>query len=354
MLLTLINEAFEDIFKVDSRARKTTWAMFFKPGFLSLEYFAGRRARYVPPLRLYIITSIAFFLLLSVLNFFSDNGLITVNGDDGDVQLVADSEEAAELEEAAAHLDAAAEKQGNSEALKGAANALRKLAEERKSKRAQATSQDAPQQAQQQAPADHSALAEDQGVGDQGVEEQGSEDQALSDDEFEDIDLGELNLPFVNEETAEQYRATVKRQGLKASKIFNQDKGAFFEMIIDLAPPVVFILLPIFALLLKILYLFKHKYYTEHLVFAIHNHCFLFAALIVYTLLPKILGESLSSVPQFLVGAWIPIYMLMSLRVYYQQSWPFTLFKYVVLAISYNTLLLSGISAAIVFGVLTL
>lgn len=39
-----------------------------RPGFLTLEYLRGKRVSYIPPLRLFIFSSIIFFLLLSVLN----------------------------------------------------------------------------------------------------------------------------------------------------------------------------------------------------------------------------------------------------------------------------------------------
>ncbi|NND00953.1 MAG: DUF3667 domain-containing protein, partial [Gammaproteobacteria bacterium] len=69
--LSLVNEAFEDIFSLNSRSWRTVSALLFKPGYLSNEYFRGRRARYVSPIRLYFITSIAFFVLLSIANFFT-------------------------------------------------------------------------------------------------------------------------------------------------------------------------------------------------------------------------------------------------------------------------------------------
>ncbi len=70
---TLVNEAFEGIFSWNSKAFRTTFAMFCKPGFLTTEHLADRRARYVSPLRLYIVTSIVFFLTLSMLNFLGLN-----------------------------------------------------------------------------------------------------------------------------------------------------------------------------------------------------------------------------------------------------------------------------------------
>jgi len=47
----------------DIRIVNTIKPFFLKPGFLSQEYFAGRRQRYVPPMRLYLFFSIIFFFL---------------------------------------------------------------------------------------------------------------------------------------------------------------------------------------------------------------------------------------------------------------------------------------------------
>jgi hypothetical protein len=48
---------------VDGRFWYTLWTLLAKPGQLTLDYFADRRARYVSPVRLYFVISIAFFAL---------------------------------------------------------------------------------------------------------------------------------------------------------------------------------------------------------------------------------------------------------------------------------------------------
>ena len=52
---------------LEGRLAKTLWLLFLKPGLLTKEYFAGKRRRYVLPLRLYLTASIVFFLLVKVL-----------------------------------------------------------------------------------------------------------------------------------------------------------------------------------------------------------------------------------------------------------------------------------------------
>src|SRR5581483_6144964 len=66
-----ISEATEDLTHADSRIWRTIGALLFKPGFLTTEFLAGRRARYLPPIRLYLVTSVLFFLLFAIGNHSS-------------------------------------------------------------------------------------------------------------------------------------------------------------------------------------------------------------------------------------------------------------------------------------------
>ncbi|MBD3647699.1 MAG: DUF3667 domain-containing protein, partial [Pseudomonadales bacterium] len=71
--LSLLNEAFDDVFSLNSRTVRTFGNLLFRPGFLTTEYYAGRRARYLPPVRLYLITSVVFFFYLSLQNTITDS-----------------------------------------------------------------------------------------------------------------------------------------------------------------------------------------------------------------------------------------------------------------------------------------
>jgi hypothetical protein len=59
------SEAFESITHADSRLWRTLWLLFSRPGFLTREFFAGHRARYLPPFRLYLVLSIILVVLSS-------------------------------------------------------------------------------------------------------------------------------------------------------------------------------------------------------------------------------------------------------------------------------------------------
>lgn len=59
--------AVEDISHADSRLWRTLQALLFKPGFLTREFLDGRRARYLPPVRLYLVLSVLFFVVLAAI-----------------------------------------------------------------------------------------------------------------------------------------------------------------------------------------------------------------------------------------------------------------------------------------------
>ena len=66
--LELFHEMLEGLTHSDSRLWRTLITLWFKPGKLTLEFVAGRRAAYLPPFRLYLIISIIFYLIASFLH----------------------------------------------------------------------------------------------------------------------------------------------------------------------------------------------------------------------------------------------------------------------------------------------
>jgi hypothetical protein len=59
----LFAEFLDEQFGVNRRLPRTLKLLLFKPGFLTTEYFDGRVQQYIPPLRLYLVTSLVFFAL---------------------------------------------------------------------------------------------------------------------------------------------------------------------------------------------------------------------------------------------------------------------------------------------------
>lgn len=62
----LVGEVASETLYYDSRMWRTLKCLLFKPGWLSHEYVAGKRARYTPPVRLYLVASIVAFLVIGL------------------------------------------------------------------------------------------------------------------------------------------------------------------------------------------------------------------------------------------------------------------------------------------------
>lgn len=62
----LVGELVAESISLDSRMLRTAWPFLARPGFLTAEWAAGRRTRYSSPVRLYLLTSLLFFLCASI------------------------------------------------------------------------------------------------------------------------------------------------------------------------------------------------------------------------------------------------------------------------------------------------
>ncbi len=60
------SDFLEELLDVDSRVLRSLRLLFTKPGFLTSEYVRGRRVRYIPPVRIYLVASVLFFLSLTL------------------------------------------------------------------------------------------------------------------------------------------------------------------------------------------------------------------------------------------------------------------------------------------------
>jgi Protein of unknown function (DUF3667) len=68
-LWSLAEHALDSVFHFDSRILRSYGWLLARPGRMTAAFLAGQRARFVPPIRLYIFTSLIFFLALSASGF---------------------------------------------------------------------------------------------------------------------------------------------------------------------------------------------------------------------------------------------------------------------------------------------
>ncbi|TLX45558.1 hypothetical protein C1E24_18380 [Pseudoalteromonas phenolica] len=69
-LIPFIKESVHELLDIDGRLSRTLKTLCTKPGLASYEYEHGMRAKYTPPLRLYLVVSVIFFLLFSTFQQF--------------------------------------------------------------------------------------------------------------------------------------------------------------------------------------------------------------------------------------------------------------------------------------------
>lgn len=75
----LIRDVFKETFELDGRTALTVKTLFRHPGVLTHEFLAGRRRTYTPPLRLYLVISISFFILVA---WLARSGILLEPGQD--------------------------------------------------------------------------------------------------------------------------------------------------------------------------------------------------------------------------------------------------------------------------------
>jgi Protein of unknown function (DUF3667) len=63
----VLHDGWHSFTHLDHRIWKTLRTLLTRPGALTQEFFANRRAQYLPPLRLYLIMSLLYFALVAVL-----------------------------------------------------------------------------------------------------------------------------------------------------------------------------------------------------------------------------------------------------------------------------------------------
>jgi len=63
--IKLVSDVLKEIFDVDGRVMRTVRALFRQPGLLTSEFLAGRRRSYTSPIRLYLLISVSFFVLIA-------------------------------------------------------------------------------------------------------------------------------------------------------------------------------------------------------------------------------------------------------------------------------------------------
>ena len=76
----ILKEFSDNVFSFDTRFFITLKYLITKPGLLTTEYWLGRRTKYLPPLRLYLVMSLMYFFSSSIINPGIDKPFQTLDG----------------------------------------------------------------------------------------------------------------------------------------------------------------------------------------------------------------------------------------------------------------------------------
>jgi hypothetical protein len=126
----------------------------------------------------------------------------------------------------------------------------------------------------------------------------------------------------------------------------------------QLAPPMMFLMLPVFALVLKLLYLFAGRYYTEHFTLALHTHSFLFLSFLLLMAASGISGIwTWAEKPVGLLSAalmvWMPVYLFLAQKFFYRQGIMLTTVKYFMTGFLYFFMMLFAAIALVLVSVIS-
>jgi hypothetical protein len=76
----LLADALGDLLNYDARIWRSLRTLVFRPGHLTRAFIEGRRARYTPPFRMYVVATLAFFVVFSLVRALSPPAEPSVSG----------------------------------------------------------------------------------------------------------------------------------------------------------------------------------------------------------------------------------------------------------------------------------
>ncbi|MEI7035504.1 DUF3667 domain-containing protein [Fulvimonas yonginensis] len=354
----MLEDGMDMFLHVDGRIFHTVPPLFTRPGFLTMEYFAGRRQRYVAPFRLmFVLCLLAFFAFHLMVDWGveraetnTQKAQLTVKGD-----AFADDDSPREVRDdlrdrlrglaVARHTMPA----GMAGVLDSNERTLRRLADERLAALGAAP-----------LPADFGPTAPAAATSTAAA----TAPAATPADE----DLPSVSVSWFPEFLNRRLTVVLRNVQSNLHDAFDREappekrhevRTRMIAGIFGLLPQAMVVMIPIFALLLKLFYLFRRRLYMEHLIVALHSHAFLFLALLLFGLLGLLAvwlephaawaGAVVGRVAQAVL-LWMPVYLLLMQKRVYRQGWAMTLFKYWCVGWCYFWLLLGVLATAAVLG----
>ena len=241
----ILADAWESLTDLDGKILASLKLLLGRPGALTREYLAGRRARYMPPFRLYFLCSVAFFLIDAI---------------------------------------------------------------------------DRPD-----APA--------RGSRDARVAVRVSSDSVRA-----VLDSITGRVPVIGRAAATDSRTARPNRFERGLERLGKDADSRVAKVAELVPNAMFLLMPVYAVILAVLYRSRRRRYPAHLVFALHAHAFFFAMLVLVEL-GEFLEATVPVVSSVINGAaflWVMAYFPIALRNVYGGRWGPAILRATTLGTAYS------------------
>jgi hypothetical protein len=282
----MMNHAISDYFHFDDQFFSTIKPLFLKPGFLSIEYLEGRRARYLHPVKMYIFISLVYFVLLFQTGFQPAEPNNTDGKKDSKKTIAATNKQ----------LDSVIKDPQVPVYVKNVII---------RAKRSYVTKADSDTKNAVNKPIkNHNWLFTT--THDTTYAQYSASEQKLAPNKRDGFILN-----YFNRKVFEYH----KKYGSMAKEVF-------FDELKHNIPKMMFLMLPLCALIFQIAFWSNKKYYVENLIYTFHLHCFLFLFLTIIMLLQIVIptGWNLNFWLLFVATAGIIWYIYKSLRVFYQRT----------------------------------
>lgn len=356
---SIMGDFLDTVFSIDNRLLRTLGPLYFKPGHLTMEYIAGRRVRYVTPFRLFFFLCVLSFLALKL---YTANTGGAINFGDGAQSRVESAMSEAEVDARLAEgLEGIAKGREGLRVGMSAAQAplatvtkadenlakaekdLREAAEERRAWLAEVAKARAEGRVPPEDPSD--------GMG-----------SINFGDGPWDAEKNPVRLSWLPDLANDAINTRLGR-AQEALRHARDDPQPLIEAFFGAIPPATFVLVPLFALFLKFMYMFQRRLYMEHLLVALHSHAFIFLSLLLLTLVEVVRGfvgdghawlATSLDWASYAMAWWVPIYLFAAQKRIYRQGWIATIFKFSVVGVAYTVLLGFGLALAVVFGLFNL
>jgi hypothetical protein len=343
----MLEDGMDMFLHVDGRIFHTLPPLLLKPGFLTLEYFSGRRQRYVAPFRLmFVLCLLAFFAFHLAVDVVVNKRVADSarSGQNAFAEARTTQDVQTRLDKSLAELEST-RKTVPAVALPGIDAAENKLRDQANQRLAELG----------KAPAHASGTSSDDADLDRPVHLTSKMDHQI------------VHISWLPQFMNERLDLYVHRMLANIKEAFDDENPEARQLarerlvtgVFAVLPQAMVVMIPIFALLLKLFYVFKRRLYMEHLIVALHSHAFLFLALLLVTVLGMLstwlrphaawTGYALGYV-QGAVLLWMPIYLLAMQKRIYHQGWPMTVVKYWFVGWSYFWLLSAVLGLALVLG----